>query len=213
MPAAPSSDIHPLGSRALPRRARELLLDQRGQVVWLYGLSGSGKSTLALGLESRLHRRGVLTQLLDGDDLRSGLNSDLGFGDADRQENIRRTAEVARLHARAGIVAIVSCITPRREMRRMARRIVGEDDFLEVHVRCSLETCRRRDVKGLYAKADRGELPRFTGRDSAFEPPEEGALGVDTDTDAPEASLDRLLEAVLPRIGPSSPRAHGNGRT
>ena len=176
------------------------MLSQRGLVLWLYGLSGAGKSTLAIALESWLHGTGRFTQVLDGDDLRTGLNADLGFSDEDRQENIRRVAEVARLHARVGIITIVSCITPLRMLRDLAREIIGTGDFLEVFVRCSIETCERRDVKGLYARARQGRLPRFTGRDSAFEDPCGDSFRIETDRETPGESLERLQQVLMPRI-------------
>lgn len=197
-----ASNIHSLFPRMPSRGQKESLLCQRGLVVWLFGLSGAGKSTIAVGLEAALHRQGVLTQLLDGDDVRGGLNQDLGFSDAEREENIRRIAEVARLHARIGVVAIVSCITPKRKLRQMARKIIGEADYWEVFVSCAYETCERRDVKGLYAKARAGKLAQFTGRDSAFEVP--GAeyppkLTIATNGADEKESVAKLLDAVFPR--------------
>lgn len=197
-----TSNIHSLFARMLPREQKEFLLCQRGLVVWLFGLSGAGKSTIAIGLESALHRRGVLTQLLDGDNIRSGLNRDLGFSDADREENIRRIAEVARLHASIGIVAIVSCITPKRQLRQMAREIIGGADYWEVFVSCAYATCERRDVKGLYAKARAGSLAQFTGKDSAFEGPDAEwppKITIATEGADEKESVAKLLEAVFPR--------------
>lgn len=198
-----ASNIHSLFSRMLPREQKESLLRQRGLVVWLFGLSGAGKSTIAIGLESALHRRGVLTQLLDGDNVRSSLNRDLGFSDADREENIRRIAEVARLHASIGVVVIVSCITPKRKLRQTARQIIGGADYWEVFVSCAYETCERRDVKGLYAKARAGNLAQFTGQDSAFEGPDAEyppKLTIATDGANEKESVAKLLDAVFPRI-------------
>lgn len=197
-----ASNIHSLFSRLLPREQKESLLRQRGLVVWLFGLSGAGKSTIAVGLEAALHRRGVLTQLLDGDNVRSSLNRDLGFSDADREENIRRIAEVARLHASIGVVAIVSCITPKRKLRQTARQIIGGADYWEVFVSCAYETCERRDVKGLYAKARAGNLAQFTGRDSTFEGPDAEyppKLTIATDGADEKESVAKLLDAVFPR--------------
>ena len=195
-------NIHSLFPRMLPREQKESLLCQRGLVVWLFGLSGAGKSTIAVGLEDALHRRGVLTQLLDGDNIRGGLNQDLGFSDADREENIRRIAEVARLHASIGIVAIVSCITPKRKLRQLARKIISGADYWEVFVSCAYETCERRDVKGLYAKARAGKIAQFTGKDSAFEGPEAEyppKLTIATDGAKEKESVAKLLAAVFPR--------------
>ena len=196
-------NIHPTFGELLGREAKEALLKQRGLVVWLYGLSGSGKSTLANALERRLYEEGVFTQVLDGDNIRTGLNSNLGFSDEDRRENIRRVAEVAKLLAGAGVVTIASFICPRNELRAMARGIIGQADFLEVYIECSFETCEQRDVKGLYAKAKAGGVKQFTGRDSAFEPPEprEAAdLILNTDEQGEGESLEQLYRAVNPRV-------------
>ena len=145
-------NIHPTFQNLLGREDKESLLDQHGLVVWLYGLSGSGKSTLAIALEKLLHGEGIYTQVLDGDNIRSGLNNNLGFSDVDRLENIRRISEVAKLFVQAGVVTIASFICPRNELRAIAKKIIGQDDFFEVYVECSFETCKQRDVKGLYAK-------------------------------------------------------------
>lgn len=196
-------NIHPTFGQLLGREAKETLLNQRGLVVWLYGLSGSGKSTLATALERRLHEEGVFTQVLDGDNIRTGLNNNLGFSDEDRSENIRRIAEVAKLFASAGVVTITSFICPRNELRALAREIVGQADFLEVYVECSFETCEQRDVKGLYAKAKAGQVQNFTGRDSSFEAPEPrdaADLILNTDNQAEGESLDQLYHAVRPRV-------------
>jgi adenylylsulfate kinase len=196
-------NIHPTFGQLLDREAKEALLNQRGLVVWLYGLSGSGKSTLATALERRLHEEGVFTQVLDGDNIRTGLNNNLGFSDEDRSENIRRIAEVAKLFAMAGVVTITSFICPRNELRTLAREIVGQADFLEVYVECSFETCEQRDVKGLYAKAKAGQVQNFTGRDSSFEAPEPrdaADLILNTDNQAEGESLEQLYQAVRPRV-------------
>ena len=200
---SPPENIHPTFGQLLGSEAKEALLKQRGLVIWLYGLSGSGKSTLANALERRLYGEDVFTQVLDGDNIRTGLNSNLGFSDEDRWENIRRIAEVAKLFVRAGVVTIASFICPRNELRAMAREIVGQADFLEVYVECSFETCERRDVKGLYAKAKAGEVKQFTGRDSTFEPPEspEAAdLILNTDEQGEDESIEQLYRAVHPRV-------------
>ena len=196
-------NIHPTFSQLLRREAKEAMLNQRGLVVWLYGLSGSGKSTLATALERRLHEEGVFTQVLDGDNIRTGLNNNLGFTDEDRLENIRRIAEVAKLFAQAGAVTITSFICPRNELRAMAREIVGPVDFLEVYVECRFETCEQRDVKGLYAKAKTGQVKQFTGKDSSFEPPEPRGVAdliLNTDNQTESESLEQLFRAVRPRV-------------
>ncbi|WP_084442558.1 adenylyl-sulfate kinase [Termitidicoccus mucosus] len=198
----PGANIHPIFEQVLSRAEKEKRLRQRARVIWLFGLSGSGKSTLAIALERRLAAEGFTTHLLDGDNLRTGLNRGLGFSDADRTENIRRAAEVARLFAQAGIVTIASFITPFRALRDTARGIIGAADFFPAYVHASFETCARRDPKGIYAKAAAAGVADFTGRDSRFEPPapDEEALFIDTETASPEAALGQLHAAVRARI-------------
>ena len=194
-------NIHPVFDRLLGRGDKEKLLGQKSLVVWLYGLSGSGKSTVANLVERALHAEGFMTQILDGDNIRSGLNQNLGFSDEDRLENIRRISEVARLFKDAGVVTIASFITPKRELREMAREIVGEDDFLEVYVKASFAECARRDVKGLYAKAAQGGVKQFTGKDSGFEEPVgDRALVLDTESESAEDSARALSDVILDRI-------------
>ena len=193
-------NIHPEFGRMLDRGAKEKLLGQRGLVVWLYGLSGSGKSTLADRLERQLHAEGRLVKLLDGDNVRTGLNRDLGFSDEDRLENIRRIAEVAKLFSDTGIITLAAFITPTKELRDLARSIVGKDDFLEVYVHASFETCAERDVKGLYAKAQAGKVAQFTGKDSSFEEPDAPDLRIETDAEEVEQSLARLEAAIRERL-------------
>lgn len=166
----------------------------------MLGLSGSGKSTLAREAERQLHTQGYLTQLLDGDNLRTGINSNLGFSEADRLENIRRAAETAKLFLNCGIITICSFISPTRQIRELARNIIGENDFLEVYVNCPIEECERRDVKGLYAKARRGEIKQFTGIDAPFEEPLSPFIEIHTDKQALDVSTAQLMAAVLPRI-------------
>lgn len=186
----------------LGRGAKEAQLKQCGHVFWFYGLSGSGKSTLANALERKLAEQGFVTKILDGDNIRSGLNRDLGFSDADRLENIRRIAEVARLFLDAGIVVFTSFITPKRELRELVGEIVGAGDITPVYIDASFETCAERDVKGLYAKAASGGVKHFTGKDSSFEAPESGDPDwvISTDQQSEADSLKILLEKVLPII-------------
>lgn len=192
--------IYPVFDKMLPREAKEELLGQRGAVIWMYGLSGSGKSTLANLLERRLHEKGKMVKVLDGDNVRSGLNSNLGFSDEDRLENIRRVAEVAKLFADSGIVTVTSFITPNNELRDLAREVIGDDDLLEVYVKASFETCAERDPKGLYAKVKAGEVKQFTGKDSAFEEPSRPDLIIDTETLSEDDALEQLFSAVLAMI-------------
>ena len=193
--------IYPIFDKMLARADKEKLLGQRGLMIWLTGLSGSGKSTIAIALERELHRRGILCRILDGDNIRSGINNNLGFTEADRVENIRRIAEVAKLFVDTGIVTLAAFISPNNDIREMAARIIGKDDFLEVYVSTPLEECERRDVKGLYAKARRGEIKNFTGITAPFEAPAHPALTLDTSVLSLEESVNRLLELVLPKIG------------
>jgi adenylylsulfate kinase len=197
-----SHNIHTEFHRMLGREAKEAQLSQRGHVFWMYGLSGSGKSTLANALERQLASEGVFTKLLDGDNIRSRLNSDLGFSDADRIENIRRIAEVARLFVEAGVVVFCSFITPSRTLRQQAAELVGVDDLTPVYVKASFETCAQRDVKGLYAKAAAGEIKDFTGKDSGFEEPatEDKDWTIDTDTLTETEAVSMLLEKIRPAI-------------
>ena len=192
--------VYPELVRGIDREAKERLLAQRGKVLWMYGLSGSGKSTLVSGLEQRLYKEGGFTQVLDGDCMRSGLNRDLGFSDADRLENIRRVAEVARLLKDNGVIVLAAFITPSRKMREQARSIIGTKDFLEIYLKCSLEACAQRDVKGLYAKAKAGEVASFTGYGSDFEAPESGTADLVLDTEALSSAecVDQLYNLVAP---------------
>jgi len=194
------SDIHPIYDHMLGRAEREAKLRQRAKVIWLYGLSGSGKSTLVTALEGRLFEEGFVTTHLDGDNLRDGLNRGLGFSDADREENIRRVAEVSKLFVQSGIICLNSFITPRESLRQMARGILGEENLLEIYVECSFETCRQRDVKGLYKKVDAGLVPNFTGKESAFEPPARPDLVLNTETTLLEQSLETLYSFVVGHI-------------
>ena len=173
-------NIYPVFDRMMTRKEKEEMLGQRGLMVWFTGLSGSGKSTLALALERELSARGILCKVLDGDNIRSGINSNLGFSAEDRRENIRRIAEVARLFVDLGVVTIASFISPERSMREMAAEIIGREDFKEIYVSTSIAECERRDVKGLYARARRGEIKDFTGVSAPYEPPVAPALAIDT---------------------------------
>lgn len=192
--------IYPIFDRMLTRQDKESLLRQHGVMVWFTGLSGSGKSTIAIALERELHKRGLLCRILDGDNIRSGINNNLGFSEADRVENIRRIAEVSKLFIDTGIVTIAAFISPNNDIREMAANIIGKEDFLEIYVSTPLEECERRDVKGLYAKARRGEIKNFTGISAPFEAPVHSALTLDTSLLSLEESVNRLLELVLPRI-------------
>lgn len=173
-------------------------MEHSGAVIWFAGLSGSGKSTIAQALYRRLCERGCRAYVLDGDKLRTGLSADLGFSEAARVENLRRAAEVAAILADAGMICIVAFISPLRSSRERARAIVGAARFAEIHISTPLAECERRDCKGLYARARRGEIPEFTGISSPFEPPTNPDLAVDTSiatVDEGVARIERLLES------------------
>ena len=193
-------NIQPIFERLVPRGEREQLLRQRARVVWLTGLSGSGKSTLAQQLERRLHREGYLVQVLDGDNIRSGINNNLGFSEADRTENIRRIAEVAKLYLHTGVITINSFISPTIAIRQMVRDIVGPSDFLEVFVDAPLAVCEQRDVKGLYAKARSGLIKDFTGIDAPYEPPVHPDITIATHTLDVARATEQLYGFLLPHI-------------
>ena len=184
----------------MTRTDKEELLGQRGVMIWFTGLSGSGKSTIAMALERELHRQGFLCRILDGDNIRSGINNNLGFSEADRVENIRRIAEVGKLFVDTGIVTLAAFISPSHAIRQMAANIIGEKDFVEVYVSTPIEACEERDVKGLYAKARRGEIKDFTGVSAPFEVPEHPALSLDTSVLSVEESVAKLMEMILPKI-------------
>jgi len=195
-----TNHIHPVFDKLLQRKDKELLLSQRGICIWLTGLSGSGKSTLAIGLERKLHAIGILCKVLDGDNVRTGLNGNLGFSEQDRLENIRRVAEVNKLFLDTGIVTINCFVSPTRDIRELAKHIIGDDDFYEVYVNASFDECANRDVKGLYKKALAGEIRNFTGLDAPFEVPESPALEIDTHSLDIEASVERLFEFFIHKI-------------
>lgn len=189
-------NLYPITDRMLPREAKEALLGQRGVLLWMTGLSGSGKSTVAIALERELHRQGRLVRLLDGDNVRTGINRGLGFSAEDRRENIRRIAEVSKLFVETGVITIACFVSPTRELRDMARQIVGDADFREIYISTPLEECERRDVKGLYARARRGEVKDFTGISAPFEAPEHPALSLDTSVLPIEESVNRIIELL-----------------
>lgn len=192
--------VYPIFDRMMSRADKEELLHQKGLMVWFTGLSGSGKSTIAIALERELHKRGLLCRILDGDNIRSGINNNLGFSAADRVENIRRIAEVGKLFVDTGVITLAAFISPNNDIRKMAASIIGEDDFMEVYVSTPIEECERRDVKGLYAKARKGEIANFTGISAPFEAPEHPALLLDTSVLTLEESVNQLLEIILPKI-------------
>lgn len=191
-----TENIYPIFDRMLTRADKETLLRQRGVMLWFTGLSGSGKSTVAIALERELHRRGLLCRILDGDNIRSGINSNLGFSADDRRENIRRIAEVSKLFVDTGIITLAAFISPTEELRRLAADIIGKEDFKEIYISTPLAECERRDVKGLYARARRGEVRDFTGISAPFEAPEAPALKLDTSVLSVEESVAALLQLL-----------------
>ncbi|WP_287373515.1 adenylyl-sulfate kinase [Prosthecochloris sp.] len=192
--------IHPVFDQILNRADKERMLGQRGCTLWLTGLSGSGKTTLARHAEKELAARGFLTQVLDGDNIRTGINNNLGFGEEDRRENIRRIAEVTKLFVQCGVVTMNSFISPSQEMRDMARDIIGPEDFFEVFVDAPLEVCEERDVKGMYKKARAGQIPNFTGISAPYDAPENPDIHVRTDGKSIEGCVKQVIDFVIPRI-------------
>ena len=192
-------NIHPIFDRVLQRKDKENLLKQHSTVVWMVGLSGSGKSTLAKAVEDELFKLGYLTQLLDGDNLRTGINNNLAFSEADRLENIRRAAEIAKLFCNAGLITICSFISPTEEIRSIAKNIIGAEDFTEVYVNAPFEVCEQRDVKGLYKKARNGEIKNFTGLDAPFEAPTQSAIEIRTHEMPMEDCVKQLVAFIVQR--------------
>ena len=176
---------------------RERITGQKGLVLWFTGLSGSGKSTIAVELEKELIKEGRLCYRLDGDNIRHGLNGDLGFSDEDREENIRRVAEVAALFKDAGLITLVSFISPSAKMRRFARKKAGKEGFIEIYVKASLQTCMQRDPKGLYKKAQKGEIKEFTGISAPYEEPENAEIVIDTDKVSVQDAVEIIMKKVI----------------
>ncbi len=195
-----ATNIHPVFDRIIGRDEKEQFLNQRARVIWMTGLSGSGKTTIAIGLEKELQKRGFLTQILDGDNIRTGINKNLGFSDEDRTENIRRIAEVSKLFVNCGIITINCFVSPTLSIREQAKEIIGDADFREIYVNASYKECEKRDVKGLYKKARNGEIKNFTGLDAPFEAPENAFLEINTADLSIEESVNCLVKAILADI-------------
>ena len=195
-----ATNIHPTFHHLLQRSDKEALLQQKAICIWMTGLSGSGKSTIAQGLEKKLHEQGILTKILDGDNVRTGINNNLGFSEADRTENIRRIAEVNKLFLDAGIVTINSFVSPTKDIRDLAKSIIGEQEFYEVYINASFEECAKRDVKGLYKKAIAGEIKNFTGLDAPFEAPSDAALEIKTAEQNIEESIETIYAFFISKI-------------
>ena len=195
-----AENIFPHFDQMISREFRENKLGQRSKVIWLTGLSGSGKSTIGLALEKRLFQENFVAQLLDGDNIRSGINKNLGFSEEDRKENIRRIAEIAKLYLSSGIITINSFISPTAETRNIAKEIVGDADFLEIYINAPMATCESRDVKGLYKMARAGEIQGFTGVNQAYEEPENPALELRTDLLSVDEAVDILFTFLKKHI-------------
>ena len=195
-----AENIYPIYDRMMTRQDKESLLGQRGIMIWFTGLSGSGKSTVAMGVERELHAQGILCRILDGDNVRAGINNNLGFSAEDRIENIRRIAEIGKLFVQTGVVTLACFVSPTNDIRQMAREIVGEEDFLEVDISTPIEECERRDVKGLYARARKGEVKNFTGISAPFEAPVSPDIAIDTSKIPLEESVRTLTELIIKRV-------------
>ena len=195
-----TNNIYSIFNRLLQRSDREQRLEQRSKVLWLTGLSGSGKSTIAQHLERKLHNEGFFAQVLDGDNIRSGISNNLGFSLKDRQENVRRIAEVARLYLSSGIITLSSFISPTRAIRQMAKDIIGKEDFVEIYINAPLEVCEQRDVKGLYAKARSGIIKDFTGIDAPYEAPENSPIEIRTDKVSIEEAVETIYAGIIAGI-------------
>ncbi len=193
-------NIFPIFDQILTRGEKEALLNQKGAVLWLTGLSGSGKTAIAKWLEKALFERGIISQLLDGDNIRMGISNNLGFSGEERAENIRRIAEVSKLFLNCGIITINCFVSPTREIRSMAQEIIGSQDFHEIFINTPLEVCEKRDVKGLYAKARKGEIKNFTGIDAPFEKPETPMLDIRTIDRSIESCGTEILNYIMPKI-------------
>lgn len=190
--------IHPVFDRLMSRSEKEAFLKQKAKVIWLTGLSGAGKSTLAAGLEKGLAGLGYFTKVLDGDNVRKGINNNLGFSEEDRMENIRRIAEVSKLFKDSGIITINSFVSPTIAIRNLAKDIIGNEDFIEVYVNAPIQVCEERDVKGLYKKARAGEIKDFTGISSPFEAPVNPNLEIKTAEQSIEESVSKLIDFIIP---------------
>ncbi len=195
-----NKNIFPEREQFVERPEKEKLLKQKGLVLWFTGLSGSGKSTLATAIEKKLHANGFMTQVLDGDKIRNGLNNNLGFNAEDRNENIRRIAEVSKLFCDCGIITISAFISPTIEIRQMAKQIISDEDFYEVHLSTPLETCEGRDIKGLYQRARNGEIKEFTGISAPYENPLNPNIILDTTNISIEEARDTIYNKIIDKI-------------
>ena len=195
-----AENIYPVFDRIYDRKVKEEILRQSARVIWFTGLSGSGKTTLAASLEKELFFRRFFCQVLDGDNIRTGINNNLGFSDEERIENIRRIAEVSKLFIDCGIITICSFISPTNEIRQMAKNIIGSNDFIEVYLSTPIDVCEQRDTKGLYKRARSGEIPEFTGVSAPFDIPENPDIEIDTNGRSVRECVDEIFEGIIERI-------------
>ncbi len=193
-------NIYTIFDEILQRKDKEILLNQSSKVIWMTGLSGSGKTTIAKGVEKYLYSKGIITQILDGDNLRAGINNDLTFSSQDRNENIRRVSEISKLFINCGIITINCFISPTIKIRKMAKDIIGEENFIEIYINASIEECKKRDVKGLYKKAENKKIKNFTGISSPFESPKKPELEIDTTKLSINESIQKVIDYILPKI-------------
>ena len=193
-------NLFPIFDEILQREDKEELLNQNSKVIWMTGLSGSGKTTIAKGVERYLHSQGILNQLLDGDNIRVGISSNLTFSLEDRAENIRRISEVSKLFLNCGLVTLNCFVSPTIKMRNIAKEIIGAENFIEVFINASVETCEERDVKGLYQRARKGEIKDFTGISAPFEAPKNPEIEINTAQLSIDESVQKVLDYILPII-------------
>ena len=194
-----NDNIYPIFNQIISKREKEKRLKQNAKCIWLTGLSGSGKTTLALKLEKTLFKQGFLVQILDGDNIRKGISNNLDFSENDRLENIRRIAEVSKLFVNCGIITINCFVSPSNKIRSQAKKIVGDENFIGIYVNADLSTCEKRDTKGLYKKARKGEIKNFTGISSIFEKPDKTFIEINTNNNI-EKSFNDLIKTILPKI-------------
>ena len=193
-------NLFPIFDEILQREDKEELLNQNSKVIWMTGLSGSGKTTVAKGVERYLHSQGILNQLLDGDNIRVGISNNLTFSSDDRAENIRRISEVSKLFLNCGIVTINCFVSPTIQIRNIAKQIIGAENFIEVYINASVDTCEKRDVKGLYQKARKGKIKDFTGISAPFEAPKNPEIEINTAQLSIDESVQKVLDYILPII-------------